>query len=80
MKGQIQIIKKAADDNPITKDKAGALLEGAVFDVYNEKLEVVDTITTDSKGVATTKPLPMGTYGIKEIAAPEHYLLDGKVL
>lgn len=79
MKGQIQIIKKAADDNPITKDKAGALLEGAVFDVYNEKLEVVDTITTDSKGVATTKPLPMGTYGIKEIAAPEHYLLDGKV-
>jgi uncharacterized surface anchored protein len=79
MKGQIQIVKKAADDNLITKDKAGALLEGAVFEVYNEKLEVVDTITTDSKGVATTKALPLGTYGIKEVTAPEHYLLDGKV-
>jgi len=79
MKGQIQIVKKAADDNPITKDKAGALLAGAVFEVYNDKLEVVDTITTDSKGVATTKPLPMGTYGVKEVTAPEHYLLDGKV-
>ena len=79
MKGQIQIIKKAADDNPITKDKAGALLEGATFEVYNEKLEVVDTITTDSKGIATTKPLPLGTYGIKEVTAPEYYLLDGKV-
>ena len=78
-KGQIQIVKKAADDNLITKDKAGALLEGAVFEVYNEKLEVVDTITTDSKGVATTKALPLGTYGIKEVTAPEHYLLDGKV-
>ena len=79
MRGKIQIIKKAADDNPITKDKAGALLEGATFEVYNEKLEVVDTVTTDSKGIATTKALPLGTYGIKETAAPEHYLLDGKV-
>ncbi|MCI8652863.1 MAG: hypothetical protein HFF11_04115 [Angelakisella sp.] len=79
MRGKIQIIKKAADDNPITKDKSGALLEGAVFEVYNEKLEVVDTITTDSKGAATTKALPLGTYGIKEVTAPEHYLLNDKV-
>ena len=49
MRGYIQIVKKAADDNPITKDKAGALLEGAVFEVYNEKLEVVATITTNYK-------------------------------
>ena len=79
MRGYIQIVKKAADDNPITKDKAGALLEGAVFEVYNEKLEVVATITTNYKGVATTKALPLGTYAIKEVTAPEHYLLDGKV-
>ncbi len=79
MKGQIQIIKKAADDNLITKDKAEALLEGATFEVYDKDLNVVDTITTDSKGVAITKPLPLGTYGIKEVEAPEHYLLDGKV-
>ena len=79
MRGRIQIVKKAADDNPITKDKAGALLAGATFEVYDEDLNVVDTITTDAKGIATTKDLPMGTYGIKEIEAPEYYLLDGKV-
>lgn len=79
MRGQIQIVKKAADDNPITKDKAGALLEGAVFEIYNEKLEVVDTITTDADGLATSKPLPLGIYGIKETASPEYYRTDGKV-
>ena len=79
MRGRIQIVKKAADDNPITKDKAGALLEGATFEVYNEDLNVVDTITTDAKGIATTKDLPLGTYGIQEVKAPDYYLLDGKV-
>ena len=79
MRGQIQIVKKAADDNPITKDKAGALLEGAVFEIYNEKLEVVDTITTDADGLATSKPLPLGTYAIKETSSPEYYRTDGKV-
>lgn len=79
MRGKIQIIKKAADDNPITKDKSGALLEGATFEVYDKSLNVVDTITTDSKGTATTKALPLGTYGLKEVTAPEHYLLNDKV-
>lgn len=79
MRGQIQIVKKAAADNPITKDKAGALLEGAEFTIYNDKLEVVDVITTDAKGVATSKPLELATYAIKETASPEHYLTDGKV-
>ena len=79
MRGQIQIVKKAAADNPITKEKAGALLEGAEFTIYNDKLEVVDTITTDSRGVAASKPLPLATYAIKETASPEYYLTDGKV-
>ena len=79
MRGQIQIIKKAAADNSITKDKAGALLGGAEFTIYNDKLEVVDTIITDSRGVATSKLLPLATYAIKETASPEYYLTDGKV-
>lgn len=49
--GQIQIVKKAADDNPINRKKAGTALEGAKFEIYNDRLEVVDTITTDSRGV-----------------------------
>lgn len=79
MRGQIQIVKKAAADNPITKEKAGALLEGAEFTIYNDKLEVVDTITSDSRGVATSKPLPLATYAIKETVSPEYYLRDEKV-
>ena len=79
LRGQIQIVKKAADDNPVTKEKAGALLEGAEFTIYNDKLEVVDTITTDESGVAASKPLPLATYAIKETSSPEYYLTDGKV-
>ncbi|MCI8648666.1 MAG: hypothetical protein HFG20_00895 [Anaerotruncus sp.] len=77
--GQIQIVKTAADDNPITRAKAGAALSGAKFEIYNERLEVVDIITTDSRGVATLKELPVGTYGIKEVEAPACYAADGKV-
>lgn len=78
MRGQIQIVKKAADDNPITKDKAGALLDGAEFTIYNDKLEVVDVIVTEN-GTATSKPLPLDTYAIKETSSPEYYRTDGKV-
>lgn len=79
MRGQIQIVKTAAENNTITKDKAGALLEGAVFEIYNTRLEVVDRITTDSRGLAVSKELPIGVYGIKEIAAPKYYFTDGTV-
>ncbi len=76
IQGQIQIVKKAADYNDITKDKAGALLEGAAFEIFDRENKVVDTITTDSRGTATTKPLPVGVYGCREIESPEHYILD----
>ena len=34
-RGQIQIIKKSADYNPITGKPAGSLLEGAIFEIIN---------------------------------------------
>lgn len=78
VRGKIQIVKKAADDSSITKKKKGALLEGAVFEIYNTKLEVVDRITTDSRGVANSVDLPVGIYAVKEIAAPKYYYTDGE--
>ena len=72
-------MKKAAGYNDITKDKEGALLKNAVFEITNNKNEVVDRITTDKRGVATSKDLPLGIYRIREITAPKHYLLDDKV-
>lgn len=79
IRGNIQIIKKSADYNDITKLKKGAFLEDAVFEIYDKTNTVVDRITTDSRGVATSKDLPVGVYGIREITAPKHYILDGKV-
>jgi uncharacterized surface anchored protein len=79
IRGTIQIVKKSATDNTITKAKAGAVLEGAVFEVTNEDMEVVDTIITDSRGIATTKDLPLGKYAIQEITAPDFYVLDDSV-
>lgn len=79
-RGQIQITKVAGAENPITKDKEGAPLGGAVFEIYDNKMELVDTITTDAaNGIATSKPLPLGVYGIKETTSPEYYFTDGKM-
>ena len=79
IRGQIQIIKKSAEDNDITKLRAGAYLSGAVFEIFDSSYTVVDRIVSDQRGVATTKPLPLGIYGIREIRAPQHYQLNDKV-
>ena len=76
IRGKIQIIKKSADYNDVTKLKKGALLKDAVFEIFDKSNAVVDRITTDSRGVATSKDLPVGVYGVREITAPKHYILD----
>lgn len=76
--GNIRIVKVSSDYNDITKDKKGALLKGAVFEIYNEAGDVVDRITTGEDGVAKSKDLPLGKYAIKEITSPKHYMTDGK--
>ena len=79
MVGNIQIVKLAAQANPITGDRAGAALAGAVFEIVNERLEVVDTITTDNRGIAVSRDLPLGRYALREITSPEFYLICGGV-
>ena len=71
--GQIQIIKKSADYNPTTGLPAGTLLEGAVFEIYDKAGNLVDTIRSDSRGLAVSKQLPLSRYTIREVKAPEHY-------
>ena len=78
-RGQIQIIKQSAEYNDTTKLPEGSALEGAVFEIFDLNNEVLDTITTDARGVATSKLLPLQIVGIREVQAPEHYLLNGKV-
>ena len=71
--GQIQIIKKSADYNPTTGLPAGTLLEGAVFEIYDKAGNLVDTIRSDSRGLAVSKQLPLSRYTIREVKAPDHY-------
>ena len=78
--GQIQIIKKSADDNPINALPAGTLLKGAVFEIYDKAGAVVDTIVSDYHGRAVSKLLPLGRYTIREIKAPNYYSINPTVL
>ena len=71
--GQIQIVKKSADYNPTTGLPAGTLLEGAIFEIYDKTGNLVDTIRSDSRGLAVSKPLPLSRYTIREVKAPNHY-------
>ena len=75
--GQIQVVKKSSQDNPVTNQLKGSLLQGAVFEVENaETGRIVDTITTDFRGIAASNPLPLGRYFVREIKAPRFYQLN----
>ena len=74
--GQIQIIKKSADDNATNGLPAGTLLEGAVFEIYDKAGNVVDTIKSDRNGRAVSKTLPLSRYTIREIKAPANYAIN----
>ena len=76
IKGKIKITKTSEDDNLITGDKAGTPLENVEFKIYDSNGKLVDTISTDSKGIAITKALPKGSYSIKETKTQTSYILN----
>ena len=74
VRGQIQIVKKSAEYNSVNGLPAGTLLEGATFEIYNERTgNKVDTIVTGANGLASSKQLPLGRYTIRETKAPANY-------
>ena len=48
-------------------------LKGAKFTIYNDRNQVVDTITTNENGYAESKLLDYGTYTMRETTPPEGY-------
>ncbi|OOR12291.1 collagen-binding protein [Bacillus cereus] len=66
-KGNLQIKKVDANDENI-------VLKDAKFDVIDKDNNVVATVTTNEKGIAEIKDLPLGDYFVKEISAPEGYI------
>ena len=78
--GQIQVYKYAAEYNEVTGTQAGTPLQGAVFEIVNVRSgKVVDYITTDARGVAASKPLPLTRYQVREITAPAYWQVDPTV-
>lgn len=67
VKGQLQIHK--------TYDHDKKSENGAVFEVYNSKDQLVDTITTGDDGMATTKELPYGSYRLHQTKGTDGFSL-----
>ena len=68
-KGQIRVIKVDLDNNEV-------LLEGVTFDILDNKGNIVDTVTTDSNGEATSKRLPIDqNYTLRERETLNTYVL-----
>lgn len=71
-----------ADAGVITLTKTGDggnVLAGAVFDLKNDKGEVIQTQTTAENGQLMFKDVPMGSYTIVETAAPDTYQVSADV-
>ena len=70
-KGKLKVIKVDLDNKEI-------LLEGVTFEVLDEQNNVVDTITTNELGEATSKNLPCinRKYTIREISTRKEYVLS----
>lgn len=90
IRGGISIQKLSAETGD-AQPQDGTSLEGAIFQIINrsgasivvagetyQPDSVVMTIRTDSNGVATTgnSVLPYGTYELKEVEAPENYMVN----
>lgn len=76
IKGTIKIIKTTAEKSDFSGLEKGSPLEGVEFEVLNLKGKLLQTITTNEQGIATTTRLEKGTYKIREKTTNEWYLLD----
>lgn len=73
-KNCIQIIKVDKDNNDIK-------LEGVIFGIYNENNELIEEITTDNNGNATSSKLPINKqYYVREIKTLDNYVLDNNAI
>lgn len=79
IKGYIQIVKTSKDDNKINGTKKGEPLEGVKFEIYDTNGNTIQTLVTDSNGIAKSKKLEKGIYKVKEVETNEWYLLDKNI-
>lgn len=51
-----------------------------MFEITDKAGNVVDTIRSNSRGLAISKQLPLSRYFVREVKAPEHYGISEKEL
>ena len=66
-KAQIKVTKHGVNGEPV---------KGAKFEIKNADGQVVETVTTNAEGEATTSKLPLGTYTATEVYVPSPYTLN----
>ena len=73
--------KKIRGTLEITKlDDSRLAIEGVKFNILaSDKKTVIETLTTDKSGYATTKKLDKGTYYYQEIEVPDGYVKDDEI-
>lgn len=79
IKGKIKILKLSNEDNKLSGLDKNSPLQDTVFNIYNEENELVEVITTDKNGEATTKELNYGKYYIKEVKSSKYYVLNSTI-
>jgi uncharacterized surface anchored protein len=75
--GQIQISKVSGDHNEQNGLPAGTPLAGAIFEIFSHRTgNLVDRIISDHRGMAVSRPLPLGRYFAVEVQAPPFYSIN----
>ena len=75
--GQLQILKVSGDANQHNSLPAGTPLQGAIFEIFEARTgNLVDRIISNERGMAVSRPLPLGRYIAREVAAPAFYMIN----
>ena len=75
--GQVQIHVVSGANNEQNALPMGTPLAGAIFEIFSERTgNLVDRIISDQRGMAVSRPLPLGRYYAVQVAAPPFYLIN----
>jgi len=81
--GSVKVIKtegEAAEDEAVLMSAENKFLANAVFGVYNSAQQKLGEITTGENGEAVYSGLPKGDFFLKELSAPESFIVDDTMI
>lgn len=68
--GQLEIYNVNEENEPLT---------GSKFAIYDKSGQKITTISPNNEGYAITSALPEGNYTLKQISAPNGYVIDNEI-